>query len=116
MKGAYVPSAMESDPSPPQAPHKPRDESAPADANRAMSPEAELAPERARLLGEGERRTKNGQGRNDVTSSEAANPVFQQALEILRREMPAGEVQSPESKVQSPKSNRWRPKCGGGNS
>ena len=45
------------------------------------------------------------------TAPETANPVFQQALEILRREVPPpGQVQSLESKVQSPEGEGERPR------
>ena len=131
IKAAYLTPAMETDPSPPQAPPSRWKRSAaeseerdlPADRHRRLpeGPERRLAaglgqtqPMRGQALSTGRRKpaASRRSGRSDTrplaeagTAPDTANPVFQQALEILRREMPPpGQVQSPKSEVQSPES------------
>ena len=128
IKAAYLNPAMEADPSSPQAPSSTRETSAAKDGQLDLpvgspppvpeGPERRLAvglgqaePMRSQALSTGRRKpaASRRSGRRVTAPAEAgtapdtANPVFQQALEILRREMPPpGQVQSLESKVQSP--------------
>ena len=128
IKTAYLRPAMEADPSSPQAPPSTLEtlaaKNGELDLPSGSAPPVPEGPERRLAAGLGQAEAMRGQtlstgrrkpaasrrsGRRDTAAAEAgtapdtANPVFQQALEILRREVPPpGQVQSLESKVQSP--------------
>jgi hypothetical protein len=127
---------MEADPSSPQAPPSTLETSAAKNGELDLPiespPPIPEGPERRLVAGSGQAPPMRGQtlstgrrkpagsrrsGRRDTAPAEAgtapdtANPVFQQALEILRREVPPpGQVQSLESKVQSPEGEGQRPR------
>jgi len=128
MEAAHLTAAMETDPSPPQAPPNARETSAAKNGELDLpigsGPPVPEGPERRLAAGLGQAETMRGQtlstsrrkpaasrrsGRRVTapagagTAPDTADPVFQKALEILRREVPpSGEVPSPRSKVQSP--------------
>ena len=136
IKAAFLTSAMEADPSSPQAPPSTLETLAAKNGELDLpiespppvpeGPERRLAaglgqaePMRGQTLSTGRRKPAGSRrsGRRDTapaeagTAPETANPIFQQALEILRREVPPpGQVQSLESKVQSPTGEVQGPK------
>ena len=130
IKAAFLIAAMETDPSPPQAPTATRQASAAESEDRDLlaesTPPVVEGPERRLVADLRQTQPTRGQAvptdhrkpaasrRSDAppvaiteagTALETADPVFQKALEILRREIPPpGQVQSPKSEAHSPES------------